>query len=121
MNPLFIIIIVLLLGGGNTKRLSDVLKNIDFNSFKPIFKLLGLNENFTEFICSENFSKFLDDGFDIRRIPELLPYAKEFFKSINGEKKDENADEKTVEYLGLEPIKEVASSEIEENLGSFFS
>lgn len=117
MNPLFIIIAVLILTGGKFNTLIETLKSIDFNSFKPVFKLLGLNENITEFICSEKFSEFLENGLDIKRIPDLLSVADDLFK------KTETASsmEQSEKDLGLEPIKEVASSEIEESLGSFFT
>ncbi|MBO4323159.1 MAG: hypothetical protein J5836_00710 [Clostridia bacterium] len=120
MNPLLIILAVLLLGGERTKFI-ETIKNIDFNSFKPIFQLLGLNENFTEFICSENFSDFLDGGLDVKKLPELISSAKDIFAAGSFKEKAESADEKPIEYLGLEPIKDVAPSEIEENLGSFFA
>ena len=117
MNPLFIIIAVLILTGGKLNSLFETLKSVDFNSFKPVFKLLGLNENITEFICSEKFSKLLENGFDIKSIPDLLSSADELFKKNENLSKSENSEKN----LGLEPIKEVASTEIEESLGSFFT
>ena len=113
MNALLLVAAAILMKNERFKGMIDILKSIDFQSFKPILKLIGMNDGAVEFICSEKFSALLEGGLDLKSLGELFavttPHATE-----------KEAEEKR-EYLGLEPIKEVASSEIEESLGSFFS
>ena len=119
MNSLFIVLAVILLSNGRLDNIADVLKKIDFASFKPIFSLLGVNEKTTEFICSEKFQEILDGGFNLKNAPEIVSAFKGAF--VKSETEEKRADGEAEKPLGLNPIKDVASSEIEESLGSFFS
>ena len=115
MNALLIVLAALLLSGNKFSEIKNVLKTIDFASFKPILSVLGLNGKIIDFICSEEFSAFLDGDGDLSKIPALLsgimPAAEKDVKSETAEEKD----------CGLDPIKPVAPSEIEESLGSYFN
>ena len=113
MNALLALAVMLLLKSDRFKEVKELIERIDFESFKPVLKLLGINDGALDFLCSEKFSSLLNGQLDIKSLAEL-------FLNPNSDEKAENGEIKE-EYLGLNPIKNVAPSEIEESLGTFFS
>lgn len=126
----FLPLLLLLLASGKNDATSliDVIRRIDFASFKPVLKLLGLSDKTLEFICSEEFSNLLDGKTDLK---SLLPFLTSFLNSDDNEtekhensadlkEKDEQNSSVTRKNL-LSPIENVAPTEIESSLGSYFS
>lgn len=126
----FLPLLLLLLASGKNDATSliDVIRRIDFASFKPVLKLLGLSDKTLDFICSEEFSNLLDGKTDLK---SLLPFLTSFLNSDDAEtekhensaefkEKDEQNSSVTRKNL-LSPIENVAPTEIESSLGSYFS
>lgn len=117
------------LGKDKASSLGEFLKNIDFASFKPVLQLLGLSDKTLDFICSEQFSELLDGSADLK---SLIPVLTSFLNNNNEKKTEEK--EKPDKSSGetyqsgsvtrknlLSPIENVAPTEIETSLGTYFS
>lgn len=120
VNILLGLLLIYLLGGNSLSGLTDLISKIDFASFAPLLRLLGMDEKTVDFISSEEFSSAMGEGADLKK---LLPLILSSGILTKKQPPENNSDgEKTVdENIALDPIKNVASTEIEENLGSFFS
>ncbi len=118
MNILPLLLIGLLLGGERVNSIKEFLSKIDFASFSPIFRLLGLNQNTVDFLSSENFSKLLQEN-DLKNI---LPLLSSLFTGQNESKvnEEESEEEESVDKI-ISPIKNVAPTDVEETFSSFFN
>ena len=118
LNILPLLLIGLLLGGERLNSIKEFLSKIDFASFSPIFRLLGLNQNTVDFLSSENFSKLLEEN-DFKNV---LPLLSSLFTSHNNtEVKEEKAEEEDGLDKIISPIKNVAPTDVEETFSSFFN
>ena len=118
LNILPLLLIGLLLGGERLNSIKEFLSKIDFASFSPIFRLLGLNQNTVDFLSSENFSKLLEEN-DFKNV---LPLLSSLFTSQNNtEVKEEEAEEEDGLDKIISPIKNVAPTDVEETFSSFFN
>ena len=124
MNLLPILLIALLMGGEKLSTLKEFLSKIDFSSFTPIFKALGIQSNVIDFLSSETFSSLLSGQGDLKSI---LPLLSSFFKTPEKEEvKTTNSEEVQEEEVSvpedfISPIKSVAPTDVEETLNNFFS
>ncbi len=117
MNLPLLLILFLLFGGERTADVRNLLARIDFASFAPVLKLLGLGESAIDFLSSENFEKLIEGG-DLKSVlPAILSSFGKKEKPSEGSS-DGNAP---VKNNYLEPIKDVAATDVEEALGSYFS
>ena len=126
MNILPLLLIALLLGGNRISSAKNFLSKIDFKSFAPLLKLLGINEKTIEFLCSDEFTNAIEGDLDAKNLMSIATAAANAFSKTGGDKEKDAPEDKTdanSEVFGekLNPIKDVASTDIEENLGSFFS
>ena len=119
MNVLPLVILFLLLSGDKLSDVKNLLAKIDFKSFAPILKILGVNDKLTDFISSDEFSELVGGDLDLKKIIGALSAFGSFGKKETPP--EENSDDEINGDLKLDPIKDVASTDIEENLGSFFS
>lgn len=118
LNILPLLLIGLLLGGERLNSIKEFLSKIDFASFSPIFRLLGLNQNTVDFLSSENFSKLLEEN-DFKNV---LPILSSLFTSQNNtEVKAEEVEEEDGLDKIISPIKNVAPTDVEETFSSFFN
>ena len=118
LNILPLLLIGLLLGGERLNSIKEFLSKIDFASFSPIFRLLGLNQNTVDFLSSENFSKLLEEN-DFKNV---LPLLSSLFTSQNNtEVKEEEVEEEDGLDKIISPIKNVAPTDVEETFSSFFN
>ena len=118
LNILPLLLIGLLLGGERLNSIKEFLSKIDFASFSPIFRLLGLNQNTVDFLSSENFSKLLEEN-DFKNV---LPLLSSLFTSHNNtEAKAEESEEEDGLDKIISPIKNVAPTDVEETFSSFFN
>ncbi len=118
MNLLPILILFLLFGGNRLSEIKNLLSKIDFQSFAPILKLIGADDKTIEFISSESFAKFLSG--EVSPIELLKNFPMQGMNIGKKNSPENTSDEENISFK-LDPIKEVASSDIEEDLGSFFS
>ena len=118
MNILPLLLIGLLLGGERLNSIKEFLSKIDFASFSPIFRLLGLNQNTVDFLSSENFSKLLEEN-DLKNVLPLLSSL--FTNQNNTEVKAEEVEEEDGLDKIISPIKNVAPTDVEETFSSFFN
>ena len=118
MNILPLLLIGLLLGGERVNSIKEFLSKIDFASFSPIFRLLGLSQNTVDFLSSENFSKLLEES-DFKNI---LPLLSSLFTNQNSAevKAEEDEKEESLDKI-ISPIKNVAPTDVEETFSSFFN
>ena len=118
LNILPLLLIGLLLGGERLNSIKEFLSKIDFASFSPIFRLLGLNQNTVDFLSSENFSKLLEEN----DFTNVLPLLSSLFTSQNNtEVKAEEVEEEDGLDKIISPIKNVAPTDVEETFSSFFN
>ena len=123
MSILPLLLIALLSNGEKFSSIKEFLSHIDFNSFSPIFKLLGFNENIIGFLCSEQFSSMLSGNLDLK---SLLPLLTSFLspKANDDKLKDkddcqtDSSQSSTANNDYLATIKEIIPSDIEEQLFS---
>lgn len=118
LNILPLLLIGLLLGGERLNSIKEFLSKIDFASFSPIFRLLGLNQNTVDFLSSENFSKLLEEN-DLKNVLPLLSSL--FTNQNNTEVKAEEVEEEDGLDKIISPIKNVAPTDVEETFSSFFN
>lgn len=118
LNILPLLLIGLLLGGERVNSIKEFLSKIDFASFSPIFRLLGLSQNTVDFLSSENFSKLLEES-DFKNI---LPLLSSLFTNQNSAevKAEEDEKEESLDKI-ISPIKNVAPTDVEETFSSFFN
>ena len=109
MNILPLLLIGLLLGGERLNSIKEFLSKIDFASFSPIFRLLGLNQNTVDFLSSENFSKLLEEN-DFKNVLPLLSSL--FTNQNNAEVKAEDVEEEDGLDKIISPIKNVAPTDV---------
>ena len=114
MNAILLVLVAILLSGNRFSQIKDMLKSIDFASFKPLLSLLGLNGKTLDFICSDGFAALLEGNADLSKITEVLaPLIRPSEESAAAVVQEKD--------FGLEPIKSVAPSEIEESFGCYFN
>ena len=119
MSVLPLLLIALLSNGEKFSSIKEFLSHIDFNSFSPVFKLFGLNENIIGFLCSEQFSSMLSGNLDLK---SLLPILTSFLSpKTNNEKQKEDCEAETPQSQTANsdyfaPIKDIIPSDIEEQL-----
>ncbi len=118
MNLLPLIILFLLLKNDKFAGIKDFLAKIDFASFAPLLKLIGANDKIIEFLSSEKFSELLSGNASPSEFADLVSSSDGLFSKKNSP--EQSSDENITDFK-LNPIKDVASSDIEEDLGSFFS
>jgi len=119
MNPLLLVFLFLFLGKDGISQIKDLIARIDFKSFAPVMKLLGVSDKAIEFLSSDGFSAALEQGGDIKT---LLSAALAASSGINKNSPPaDTADEEIVSNNYLNPIKNVASDEVEQTLGNFFA
>ena len=120
MNILPLLLFAVLLGGEKFYFVKDFLSKIDFKSFAPILKMLGLNGGAIEFLCSEKFDEIISQDMDIKSLLPLL--ATVFNKnSENNEQNTSENNDKPCKNDYLSAIKNVAPTDVEETLNSFLS
>ena len=123
MNILLFFLIMLFLGGNNSGNLLDLLLRLDYKSFAPVLKLLGVNQKIIDILSSDELSSALNGNIDLQTILKAVSLLSSHTESKDEEK--ENGLKETNESVDpesdfLDPIKSVAPSEIEESLGNFF-
>lgn len=120
MNILALILFAVLLGGEKLYFIKDFLCKIDFKSFAPVLKMVGLNNSVIEFLCSEKFDNILSSDVDLKT---LLPLLATLFNKKN-EDNEQSTDENTNKNCKndyLSAIKNVAPTDVEETLNNFLS
>lgn len=117
MNLISIVLVLaLLFGGEKLNQIKEFLSKIDFESFSPLLKILGVKQEGIDFLSSEKFNEILSGEFDLKT---LLPILSSLFSSpCKPEEKPDN-EKPTSDYAS--PIKDVAPTDIEDNINAFFS
>ena len=98
------------------KKWADEEAKIDFKSFAPLLQILGVSKDGIDFLSSDKFEEILLGQTDLKT---LLPILANLFK----QKDDGNEQESKDAFKGdfVAPIKEVAPTEVEESINSYFS
>ncbi|MBE5741838.1 MAG: hypothetical protein E7360_00760 [Clostridiales bacterium] len=120
MNFLPFLFIAILLGGEKLSSLKEFLSHVDFKSFTPVLKILGVSDSTIDFLCSEKLSSLLTQNTDLKTLLPLL------ISLFNNKKEEENTptdeEEKVVNLDdAISPIKKVAPTEVEETFNAYFS
>ena len=110
MNLLPIVLLLFVFGGGSLQGMKDLLSRIDLSSFSPLFPFLGIDKKTADFLCGEEFSSLLEGNADVR---SLLPVLGNLFLK----KAEETSPKKP---LSLDPIRNIATGDIEAALGNYF-
>ena len=135
MNYLPILLLFLLFakssGAASGLNLAELISRLDWESFAPLFKILGINNETISVLSSDKFAEALQNlGSGKTDIKSLAPVLASLFsarrKSENDKKtadsennsSSESAD-KTSSYFN--PIKEIIPDDISESLSSYFS
>ena len=120
MNILPLLLFAVLLGGEKLYFIKDFLAKIDFKSFEPVLKMLGINNGAIDFLCSEKFNEMLSSDIDIK---SLLPLLSTIFSKKDNEKEQNPTEntEKSCRNDYLSAIKNVAPTDVEETLNDFLS
>lgn len=110
------IVATLVFGGDKINQIKEFLAKIDFKSFAPLLQILGVSKDGIDFLSSEKFEEILLGQTDLKT---LLPILATLFK----QKDDGNEQESKDAFKGdfVAPIKEVAPTEVEESINSYFS
>lgn len=111
-----ILVLALLFGGEKITQIKDFLSKIDFASFAPILTTLGVKKEFVDYLSSEEFSETLSGDFDLKK---LIPLLTSLFSSTHTDDKDKSQSQSDTDYV--KPIKDVAPSDVEDSINSFFS
>lgn len=119
MNILPLVLLAVLFGGEKAKSLADFLAHIDFNSFAPILKILGLSDKTLQTLCSEEFSEILSGEINAATITKLLSGLSQFKDEKSGGADKSVPPQKKSNFLS--PIESVAPTEIEQSLGAYLS
>ena len=112
-------------------NLAELISRLDWQSFAPLFKILGMSDEAINVLSSEKFAEDMQNlGSGKTDFKSLAPILASLFsagrKNENGKKtadsennsSSESAD-KTSSYF--EPIKEIIPDDISESLSSYFS
>lgn len=135
MNYLPILLLFLLFakssGEASGLNLAELVSRLDWQSFAPLFKILGVNDETINVLSSDKFAEAVQSlGSGKTDIKSLAPILASLFsagrKTESDKKKadsennssSESAD-KTSSYF--EPIKEIIPDDISESLSSYFS
>ena len=118
MNLPLLLILFLLFGGERASDVKNLLARIDFASFSPILKLLGLSGDAVDFLSSESFGKLLEGDADLK---SLLPTLFSSFGKKQEPHEEDTDGEPPAGNFHLDPINEIAATDVEETLGSYFS
>lgn len=124
MNALLSVFLILVLfGGERTANVAELIRRIDFASFRPVFNLLGVNEKTVDFLCSDEFSAAIsNENFTPSALVKLLSSFSADRKAEKDEKTDDGESPSSAETENkLSPIESVAPEEIERSLSGFFS
>lgn len=111
-----ILVLALLFGGEKITQIKDFLSKIDFASFAPILTTLGVKKEFVDYLSSEEFSETLSGDFDLKK---LLPLLTSLFSPNKTDDKSNGQSPPNTDYI--KPIKDVAPSDVEDSINSFFS
>ena len=119
MNFLPIVFLLFVFGGGSLQGMKDLLSRIDLSSFSPLFPFLGIDKKTADFLCGEEFSSLLEGNADVR---SLLPVLGNLFLKKNEDPEEKNEAEETSpkKPLSLDPIRNIATGDIEAALGNYF-
>ncbi|MBQ7373195.1 MAG: hypothetical protein IJW64_01355 [Clostridia bacterium] len=118
MNILPLVLFAVLLGGDKLYSIKEFLSKIDFPSFAPVLKMIGLNGNIVDFLCSEKFSEILSSDGDLKSI---LPVLSGLFAKKDDQNNAQETDETPKKNDYLSAIKNVAPTDIEETLSEFLN
>lgn len=117
MNLFPLLLLAVLLGGEKLRSVTEFLARIDFKSFAPILKLLGLSDQTVDFLSSDEFSSILEGKGDASALLKSLGGV--FSPKKENDAEDSAPSEKTNNFLS--PIEDVAPTEIERSLGAYFA
>ncbi len=118
MNILLLVLFAVLLGGDKLYSIKEFLSKIDFKSFAPVLKLIGLKNDAVDFLCSEKFEEILSSDLDLK---SLLPLLSSLFAKKESENFGEQAENPPCKNDYLSAIKNVAPTDIEETLSDFLN
>ncbi len=119
MNFLPVVLLLFVFGGGSLQGMKDLLSRIDISSFSPLFPFLGIDKKTADFLCGEEFSSLLEGNADLK---SLLPLLGNLFRGET-EKTDKGSDSEETppkKPASLDPIRNIATGDIEAALGSYF-
>lgn len=117
MNILPLLLFGILLGGEKFASIKDLLSRIDFQSFAPVFQLLGVDKKTVDFLSSDQFSSILSNN-DIK---SLLPLLTTLFTKQNKEADEQEDSETENQNDYLSPIKNVAPTDVGATIESFLN
>ena len=122
MNLTFILLLILLFGGGRTAEIRNFLARVDFKSFAPVLKLMGVSDKTIEYLSSENFEKLMEGNGDLKSaLPAFLSAFKKETPAATGEENGETEGDKPIKNNYLDPIKDLAANEALSSLGAYFT
>jgi hypothetical protein len=108
----------ILLYGEKLSSLKELLLKIDFSSFAPVLKMLGIKQTAIDFLCSDSFEKVLSSQGDLK---SLLPLLSTLFSKEKEQSSDENDLDTPSNADFISPIKKVAPTDIEETLSNYIN
>ena len=109
--PIILLIFYMLKGGSGLK---DLFSNLDLNSIAPLLTTFGVDEKLVSTLFSGEFKSLLSGKFDLAT---LLPLITSLAGNFNA-----NTPAATIAKAErLDPIKDVAPSQIYSTLGNYFS
>ena len=119
MNVLPILLLAYALGGNKARSIAEFLSHVDFKSFAPILKILGVSDKLLEILCSDEFSSALSGELNARSIVSLLSGLSPKSEQKNDDAENSASPPKKSNFLS--PIENVAPTEIEQSLGTYFA
>ena len=119
MSYLPIILVVLYLLNNKKGKGLDFLGGLDVESITPLLSLFGVNKGTVDLLSSPELKNVLSGNADIKSILPLLTNLLTTIKRNPQQNyKNDDIKEFTPEYLN--PIKEIAGSEVLSTLNSYF-
>lgn len=100
----------MLKGGGNFKEL---LSGVDLSSIAPLLTTFGINDSIVKLISSDEVKSLLNGNLDLKT---LLPLVMNLASSFS----PQQTESAQVSPERLDPIKDVATSQIYSTLGNYF-
>ena len=118
MNVLPLLLFGLLLYSEKLSSLKELLLKIDFKSFSPILKLLGIKQGAIDLLCSEDFERILSSEGDLK---SLLPLLGSLFNKEKETAPEQNDFEASPPIDFISPIKNVAPTDVEETISNYIN
>ena len=132
MNYLPILLLFLLFakssGAASGLNLAELISRLDWESFAPLFKILGLSDKTVNFLTSEKFAAALSAAFDNDSVDfkSILPALIGLFSSQDKSEEEKKAasEEKSSEAADVNaayftPVKDIMPEDISESLSEY--